>query len=104
MSINIEEKTRQDIVAFLPDMIARALTSYSIYAAQPVENDSKEFSEYHKSCKVAIAHIELLIKLAKWADKQSGHQEDPVLNGVLERAREELAAYKEQQNEEDERE
>lgn len=99
MSVNIEETTRAEIITFLPDLIARALTSYSRYAEQPVEIDSKEFAEYHKSCKVAIAHIELLIKLAKWADKQNTQNPDPVLNGVLERAHEELAAYKEQAGE-----
>ncbi len=104
MSVNIEEQTRSEIINFLPDLIARALTSYSQYAERPVDIESKEFSEYHKSCKVAIAHIELLIKLAKWADKQSNESEDPILTGVLQRAREELFAYKKNQEEGDERE
>lgn len=28
----------------------------------------KEFADFHKAAKVAISHVELLIKLAKWAD------------------------------------
>ncbi len=73
----IEEGMRRDIAAFLPDAIATALESYIAFseeeatdpAKQPDKvKKSKEFKDHHDACKVCIAHIKLLIELAKWAD------------------------------------
>lgn len=65
----IEEITRAQIAEFLPTAIAQALDSYHSFMNQGIPSDDvKEFSEGHKAAKVAISHIELLIKLAKWAD------------------------------------
>lgn len=74
----IEQNTREAIAAFLPGAIAAALQSYSNFleeqATSEEQPDSKDFKAHHDACKVAIAHIELLVKLAKWADLP-----DPVL-------------------------
>ena len=63
----IENKTRAAIAEFLPGAIAAALQSYSRFlddAAKASEDqDSKDFKAHHDACKMAIAHIELLIKL-----------------------------------------
>lgn len=65
----IEEQTRQQIAAFLPDAISIALKSYrNFYDVEEVFETAKDFAAHHSACKAAIAHIELLIKLAKWAD------------------------------------
>lgn len=65
----IEEKTRQSIAAFLPDILDRALLSYAAFAENNAPGEeAKDFAAHHNACKVAIAHIELLIKLARWAD------------------------------------
>lgn len=75
----IEKETRDAIAAFLPGAIAAALQSYSNFleeqATTDAQTDSKDFKAHHDACKVAIAHIELLVKLAKWADLP-----DPVLS------------------------
>lgn len=69
----IEVQTRKDIAAFLPHAIQTALESYQSFSEdQATDPESavtaKEFKDHHDACKVAIAHIELLIKLARWAD------------------------------------
>lgn len=94
----IEEKGRIQIAAFLPDAIARALTSYHRFSKQDAPSEAKEFSAHHSACKVAIAHIELLIKLAKWADLPDAKAEDGnrqiILAAMMQEAQEELEAYK----------
>lgn len=65
----IENKTRESIAAFLPDILDKALLSYAAFAENNAPGDeAKDFTAHHNACKVAIAHIELLIKLARWAD------------------------------------
>ena len=68
----IEVRSREAIAKFLPAAIESALASYEQFSFdQSTKNEtpqSKDFKAHHDACKVAIAHIELLIKLAKWAD------------------------------------
>ncbi len=93
-----EADTRRRIAAFLPDAIARALTSYHTFAQQPVPEDAKDFTAHHNACKVAIAHIELLIKLARWADlpdaQAADHNRQIVLAAMMQEAEAEVDAYK----------
>ncbi|MDP7142127.1 MAG: hypothetical protein QF692_02505 [Alphaproteobacteria bacterium] len=95
---HIEQQTRQQISDFLPDAISRALTSYYRFSRQDAPAEAKEFSAHHSACKVAIAHIELLIKLARWAelpDAESGdanHQ--VVLAAMMREAQQELKTYR----------
>ncbi len=64
------KQTRAQIADFLPAALHKAIHSYEIYAASIDHKDNESFSEYHKNAKVALAHIELLIKLAAWANVQ----------------------------------
>lgn len=65
----IKEKTRLYLQVFLPEALSRALESYHRFSKREApQDDAKEFSAHHTACKVAIAHIELLLKLAKWAE------------------------------------
>ncbi|MAY99507.1 MAG: hypothetical protein CMH32_03145 [Micavibrio sp.] len=77
--VKIEEETRRQIAHFLPDAIAKTLQSYKdFYDSDAGFESAKEFSAHHSACKAAIAHVELLIKLAKWADlpDETGHREE----------------------------
>ncbi len=99
MSITkIEDETRRQISVFLPDAIARALDSYHSFSAQEPPDEAKEFTAHHNACKVAIAHIELLIKLARWADlpdaAAENHNQQIVLATIMQEAQEELDGYK----------
>jgi hypothetical protein len=99
----IEDRSRVQIAQFLPDAIARALTSYRLFmeteapAGAPGEegkSDARRFSEHHGACKAAIAHIELLLKLARWADLPGGAadaKDNAMLTAMLAEAAAELA-------------
>ena len=99
-SPTIEQDTRAQIAGFLPDAIATALQSYkNFYIGEAVFETAKEFSAHHAACKAAIAHIELLIKLAKWADiPQEGRDEDAKLTLLLASAQAELKKIKAQED------
>jgi hypothetical protein len=63
----IEDTQRQQIAEFLPDAIKKAIDSYHRFTEEDFSTEEKKFSTRHTACKVALAHIELLLKLAKWA-------------------------------------
>lgn len=83
MKKDIENDTRKSIATFLPDAIESTLCSYHEFSAGDVPNDAKGFSAHHSACKVAIAHIELLIKLARWADLPDMNTENNNDNEIL---------------------
>lgn len=64
----LEDTSRAHIARFLPQAIGKALESYHSFMGQDVPDDAKGFSAHHTAAKVAIAHIDLLLKLARWAD------------------------------------
>ncbi len=64
----LEHDTRARIAAFLPQAIGTALESYQTFTAHTPLDKASEFKAHHDACKVALAHIELLIKLARWAE------------------------------------
>lgn len=103
MNKKIENKTREQIAKFLPDAIAKALTSYHQFAERDMDShNAKSFSDHHKACKVAIAHIELLIKLAGHAGlpdaKADDHNNQIVLAALLQEAQEDLEEYKDKED------
>jgi len=92
----LEDDTRAKIARCLPSAIDYALQSYrQFYDGDHFEN-AKEFSAHHTACKAAIAHIELLLKLAAWANLPSNNGPyDDALTGLLADARSELENYHE---------
>ena len=93
----IEDDTKKQISGFLPDAIGQTLKSYYRFAQQDAPDEAKEFSAHHSACKVAIAHIELLIKLARWADLPDVNDEDNnqqmMLAAMMQQAQAEIDAY-----------
>ena len=81
----IEMRSRKQIAEFLPEALSTAIASYQLFSEKADLEEPKDFKLHHDACKVAIAHIELLIKLASWADLP-----DPSIEGEV--AREELCA------------
>lgn len=97
MTQTIEERSRAQIASFLPDAIAKALTSYHKFMEAEIGPDAKDFSAHHGACKVAIAHIDLLLKLARWADlpdaRTGTSNEQIMLMAMVREAEEELRQY-----------
>lgn len=96
---SIEIRMRRDIAAFLPCAIQTALNSYQTFSEAQITDDasnptSQEFKAHHDACKVAIAHIELLIKLARWADlpdpKLESESQQAILQNLIEKGQAEL--------------
>lgn len=46
--------------------IERAIASYHAFARdEPQSTDPKEFAAHHAACKAALAHLDLLLKIAR---------------------------------------
>ncbi|MBU6234528.1 MAG: hypothetical protein KGQ41_01675 [Alphaproteobacteria bacterium] len=97
---SLGEETRAKVAQSLPDAIDHAMQSYRLFSNQNVSTDAKEFSAHHAACKTAIAHIELLLKLAAWA-KLPDKNTDGELATLLSDAEEELRKYNETGGEDD---
>jgi hypothetical protein len=93
---DIDDDMRKHVSEFLPAAISKALESYHSFAGQEIPEDSKGFSSHHSACKVAISHVELLLKLAKWAElpdqKSTENQE---YSKILKAAEKDLKLYQE---------
>jgi hypothetical protein len=61
----IEDLSQTEINAALQEAIAIAIKSYTKFMTEEHQGESKDFKAHHDTCKVAVAHIELLIKLSK---------------------------------------
>ncbi len=68
MTYKIEAHTRAQIAGFLPNAIRVAIASYRVFSGKGKADNPKDFKEHQGACKAALAHIELLLKLAKLAD------------------------------------
>lgn len=108
------EETRKQIARFLPDALAKALGSYhefmdvDIPKGKPKDDEEEgqtsasAFERHHKACKAAIAHIELLIKLAEWAQLPDAaapdHNQQIVISALLQEANSEIKQTKKDGN------
>lgn len=92
----IENLTREQIAKFLPDAMERALGSYKEFISSAASVDeSKNFKAQNDAGKVAIAHIRLLVELAKWADlpEESGAVSQDKLAELIQSAKGEVNAF-----------
>ncbi len=94
MTQTIEGASRAQIAHFLPDAIAAALRSYQTFSEREIISDPKDFKDHHTACKVAIAHVELLLKLARFVDVPEANQNDAaMLSAMMAEAEETLRHY-----------
>lgn len=99
MSKKIQDLSRDQIAEFLPDAIRAAMNSYQTYSESVMATDKEKFKEHHTACKVAISHIDLLLKLARWADLPDDDLADKntqkILIAAIAEAETELKGYEE---------
>ncbi len=96
----IEEEARERISEFFPDALRRAIESYKEFMEYENSGPAKDFKEHHTAAKVAISHIELLIKLGEWAQLQGRDTADEdILRSIMAEAEAELKAYQESEGE-----
>lgn len=94
---NAQSTIAESVADFLPGALSKALSSYQGFCDREYESEKpKAFKEHHESCKAAISHVELLLKLAERFDvlrtEDNGHE---VLAAMIESARSEVGKYKE---------
>lgn len=91
MTKNIEDDTRRQIGACLPDAVARAIDHYRFFLDTDSPGDPKDFRVFQDACKAAITHLDELIELAQWVDANGGDDADQkALALMLEKATQEL--------------
>ena len=90
--MSIEESSRTEIKTFLPEALANAIRSYDSHMR---ETQPKDLAKHHATGKVVVAHIELLLKLARWADGEAdgGAEKDAILMALIGTAEGELQAH-----------
>ena len=103
MSLSKNEAGKARIALSLPDVITKALDSYHLFMQRDIEDDPKAFAAHHTAAKVAIAHLELLLKLGRILDAAQGEdtleeEEKTRLEALLLAASADVARYKSRQD------
>jgi hypothetical protein len=66
------------VAAQVDQAIERAIASYQAFAKeQPHGTDAKEFAAHHAACKAALAHLDLLLKIARITETPAPGAGDP---------------------------
>lgn len=86
-------KMRATIAHSLPAAFDAAIQSYQEFYGQKTPDDAKAFSAHHSACKAAIAHLQLLIKLAAWVEEDANDVDMERLNASRLMAEEELDKF-----------
>ncbi len=68
------DAVRDRLSTLLPPLLENAAASYQTFASLQPPDDAKGFTAHHSACKAALAHLDLLAKLARWAE---GKEEAP---------------------------
>ena len=88
------DASRSAIARLIPDAMERAVASYRSFVARDIPLEAKEFKDHHTAGRTALAHLEALLRLARWtALPEQGDGEDD-LDAVLTEASRALAALR----------
>lgn len=68
---------RQAMQGALPERIRAALAGYQRFTTDDPPADAKGFAAWHAAAKAALAHVEVLVKLARWAEGGDGASAEP---------------------------
>ena len=82
---------RQALASTLPGRIRAAVAGYEEFTGTAPPTDAKGFAAWHAAAKAALAHVDLLVKLTRWAKTESAEAEDG-LEHLLSQARAALDA------------
>jgi FAD/FMN-containing dehydrogenase len=83
------EALRLAVQDALPERVRAALAGYDRFTADEPPADAKGFAAWHAAAKAALAHVEVLLKLMRWAAGGSTPEAGPDdhLNRLLAEAR-----------------
>lgn len=68
MTVGAIDDLRRLVHDTLPDRIGIALAGYQRFTADEPPADAKGFAAWHAAAKAALAHVEALVKLVRWAE------------------------------------
>jgi len=58
----------RDLYDWLPERIEMATANYRRFSAADPPEDTKAFAAYEAACRASLAHIHLLMRLARWGE------------------------------------
>jgi hypothetical protein len=64
---HFEPATKKQVAEILPLILRKTLLDYEQFMQEKTSTETKVFSQKQAAGKVAVSHIMLLLKLAKWA-------------------------------------
>lgn len=97
---HFETATRKQVAEILPSILHKTLMDYeSFVQTGDDEKNTAAFVKKQTACKTAIAHITLLLKLAKWAGLEGDMSADEDYSKALEIAKESYTAFQRQMEE-----
>lgn len=98
MPQKLEGDIRNKIAEFLPNALKTALDSYHIFSDEQIRKKAEgdtltaaNFKSHHDACKMALSHLQLLLKVADELQSVSeAGMDNDRLQSLLESARKEL--------------
>ncbi|MBR7158349.1 MAG: hypothetical protein IKD08_01540 [Alphaproteobacteria bacterium] len=90
---------KKQLLKTLPERIAGVIADYEEFASLQTPEDAKGFAAHHAACKAAIAHVELLLKLAKWSEEENSGESGEDLSALIAKARAALDTMDEDEEE-----
>jgi hypothetical protein len=101
MTDKIEAATRKQVAELMPTIINKVIGGYQNLINAGVEKfqDTKNHKAYYESCKGAVMHLQVLLKLAEWAEitpEKSGLSQkalDDVITTLNSQMQAQTAAY-----------
>ncbi|MGD9637829.1 MAG: hypothetical protein AB7U85_02065 [Alphaproteobacteria bacterium] len=86
------EDLKKHLLMIIPQKVSEAILGYELFSKTEAPMDAKGFANYHSACKAAMAHIDTLLKLMKWAEKtQDEPSQDDIAEQLIADARAALA-------------
>jgi len=61
-----------ELVDGMPVFLSKAADEYKEFTTTLTSNDVKSFVAYQAACRTALTHLQLLIKIAAWAEQAMG--------------------------------
>lgn len=95
------EALRQLVQGALPERMRAALAGYERFTAEEPPADAKGFAAWHAAAKAALAHVEGLLKLLRWAEGRGEAENEPAdgLDHLLSQARDAIDQLEESEDE-----
>lgn len=69
---NSFENYRFELIDELPSLLSKVTCEYRDFTKTQNSGDVKSFAAYQTACRAALTHLQLLIKIAMWAQPDIG--------------------------------